>query len=88
MKVTQDLTVDLLIAFTMAPNKNIKNRGPKGGLTTAATTKSTQPSIRIIQVNVNRSREAMDLMHQTIQEEKIDITMVSEPNKKIVSRGR
>lgn len=50
--------------------------------------RNTQPYLRVIQANANRIREAMDLLYQGIQEDKTDIVVVSEPNKKVVNGGK
>lgn len=44
--------------------------------------------IKFLQVNLNRSPRAHDLMEKTCEEEKIDILLVSEPNKGKVSKER
>lgn len=41
--------------------------------------------IRLLQINLNTDKRAMDLLSQTIRQNKIDIAILTEPNKKFVS---
>lgn len=38
--------------------------------------------IKILQVNTDRGREAVDLMYRTVYKEKVDVAVVAEPNRK------
>lgn len=43
--------------------------------------------IRFLQGNLNRSRAAQELLYQIVREKSIDVAVMSEPNKKSVSKG-
>ena len=44
--------------------------------------------MKVIQGNIDRGREAMDLMYKTAEDERADIMIISEPNRKKAIRGR
>lgn len=41
--------------------------------------------MKFLQANLNRCKAAQELLHQTVREKEIDVLIVTEPNKKIVS---
>lgn len=41
----------------------------------------------MLQVNINRSRAAQGLLGQVVREKDIDVVMLSEPNKAMVTKG-
>ncbi|XP_064214106.1 uncharacterized protein LOC135266775 [Tribolium castaneum] len=43
--------------------------------------------IKVLQCNLNRSREAFQLLHGTVHDRQIDIAVVAEPNKKLSEMG-
>lgn len=44
--------------------------------------------IRVLQGNMNRCRAAMELLEQTILDNKVDLVIIAEPNKNMAKRGR
>nr|CAI5858364.1 unnamed protein product [Callosobruchus analis] len=43
--------------------------------------------IRALQINVDRGRAAMELLHKTAEDNKTNIILVAEPNRKLVKKG-